>query len=144
MARVQVLKQVDYDFGEPDGWILLLQWCLYVYDEGTPEHGYRFIWRRPKADGGSLQAARGQARIPSLAVARALIAKAEKGGWGDYMSDDVVYYFTKYDIARGENVRSKRPATRGFIERVGGTMLEDTAQIVDLSQLDAEGRLIEG
>lgn len=82
MARVQVIKQADYDWGDPDGWVLLLQWCLYVYDEETPEHGYRFIWRRPKEDGGSLQAARGQARIPSLAIARALMAKAENEGWG--------------------------------------------------------------
>lgn len=143
MARVQVLKQVDYDFGAPDGWVLLLQWCMYVYDDGNAEHGYRFIWRRPKSEGGSLQAARGQARLPSLAIAKALMAKAEKEGWGHYRSDFLVYYFTKYDITKDENIRSKRPATREVIERIGGTVLEDTAQEVDLSQLDGDGFLIE-
>jgi hypothetical protein len=143
MARVQVLKEVDYDFGDPDGWVLLLQWCLYVYDKGDAEHGYRFIWRRPASEGASLQAARGQARLPSLAIAKAMIAKAEKEGWGHYVSDVMVYYFEKYDIVKGENIRSKRPATREIIEKIGGTVLEDTAQAVDISQLDKNGFLIE-
>lgn len=60
------------------------------------------------------------------------------------MSDNIVYYFTKYDIAKGENVRSKRPATRDLIERVQGTILEETAQVVDMSELDTNGFLIEG
>lgn len=86
-ARVQVIKEVSEDFGKPEGWILWLQWCLYVYDDGESEKGYRFIWRRPKAEGGSLQAARGQARIPSLEVARKLMGQAEKEGWGDHDGD---------------------------------------------------------
>jgi hypothetical protein len=87
MARVQVIEEVAEDFEKPDEWVLWLQWCLYVYDDGSSENGYRFIWRRPKSDGGSLQAARGQARIPSLAVAKALMDKAEKAGWGSFDAD---------------------------------------------------------
>jgi hypothetical protein len=45
------------------------------------EEGYRFIWRRPDS---SLQAARGQARIPSIEVARGLMQRAEEEGWGQY------------------------------------------------------------
>jgi hypothetical protein len=45
------------------------------------EEGYRFIWRRPN---GSLQAARGGARIPSIEVARQLMKRAEKAGWGNH------------------------------------------------------------
>jgi hypothetical protein len=82
VARIQVIKGVEEDFGNPDGWILCLQWCLYVYDDGSSENGYRYIWRRSKSEGGSLQAARGQARIPSLKVAKSLIKKAEDEGWG--------------------------------------------------------------
>ena len=48
--RVQVIKEVKKDDGGP--WKLCLQWCLYVYDDGTSENGYRFIWRKPD---GSLQ-----------------------------------------------------------------------------------------
>ena len=84
MARVQVLNEVGEDFGDPDGWTLWLQWCLYVYDDGESQNGYRFIWRRPD---GSLQAARGQARIPSLDVARKLMTKANEEGWGHYDAD---------------------------------------------------------
>ena len=88
MARVQVIKEVKEDFGNPDGWVLWLQWCLYVFDDGESENGYRFIWRRPKSEGGSLQAARGQARIPSLKVAKALIEKAERGKWGFFDAEE--------------------------------------------------------
>ena len=142
-TRVQVIKQAEYDWGNPNDWVLLFQWCLYVYEEEgrAPQNGYRFIWRRPKSEGGSLQAARGQARIPSIAIAKALIAKAEKEGWGNYMSDTIVYYFEKFDVVQGQNIRSKRPATREVIERIGGTVLEETAQEVEVSQLDGNGFL---
>lgn len=90
MARIQVIEQIEENFGNPDGWVLWLQWCLYVYDNGKSQNGYRFIWRRPKSEGGSLQAARGQARLPSLQVAKALIDKAEKEGWGSFAADKEV------------------------------------------------------
>jgi hypothetical protein len=47
-------------------------------------HGYRFIWRRPD---GSLQPARGQARILSLKAAEKLMEMARNEGWGDYKAD---------------------------------------------------------
>lgn len=90
MARVYVLKETTLDESpQPTDWTLWFQWCRYLYDNGDMEHGYRFIWRRPQDDGGSLQAARGQARIPSIAVIEQLIAKAKNDGWGHYDGDNV-------------------------------------------------------
>jgi hypothetical protein len=66
------------------GWRLCFQRVRYIYDDGSIQEGYRFIWRRPD---GSLQGARGQARIPSLKVARLMMAEAEKEGWGHYDAD---------------------------------------------------------
>jgi len=84
MARVQVVNQTPK---EPVGdWQLRLQWCRYMYDDGNMEHGYRFIWVRPE---GTLQAARGQARIPSRKVAEELFRQARADGWGDYDADDI-------------------------------------------------------
>jgi 3-hydroxyisobutyrate dehydrogenase-like beta-hydroxyacid dehydrogenase len=83
MARVQVINEVKGDGTE---WVLCLQWARYLYDDGHMEHGYRFIWRR---EDGSLQAARGQARIPSLRQAQELIKKAKAAGWGDYDADAI-------------------------------------------------------
>ena len=83
MARVQVLKSVFE--GQEGNWCLCFQWCRYVYDEGEPQKGYRFIWRRPD---GSLQAARGQARLPSIAQAQRLMARAAADGWGSFTEDE--------------------------------------------------------
>jgi hypothetical protein len=78
-ARVQVLDEVS---GDPvNGSHLCFQWCRYVYIDGALEEGYRFIWRRPD---GSLQPARGQARIPSIEIARKLMDKAVAEGWGKH------------------------------------------------------------
>jgi hypothetical protein len=82
MARVQVLNETCFDDSDPKESTLWFQWCRYLYDDGTIQHGYRFIWRRPIADGGSLQAARGQARIPSVDILNKLVAKAVRDGWG--------------------------------------------------------------
>src|SRR5690348_1148573 len=76
-ARVQVIQEA-VDCSTAD-WKLCFQWCRYIYGDGNMEQGYRFIWRRPD---GSLQAARGQARIPSIEVARKLMDKAIEEGWG--------------------------------------------------------------
>jgi hypothetical protein len=77
-TRVQVINEVcDPSAGE---WSLCFQWCQYVYEDGTHQHGYRFIWRRPD---GSLQPARGQARIPSISKLEELVAKAREQGWGN-------------------------------------------------------------
>lgn len=87
MARVQVLNEVTTTHSDPREWTLWFQWCRYIYDNGEIQHGYRFIWRRPRDEGGSLQAARGQARIPSVRILEELVAKAKKEGWGDYDDD---------------------------------------------------------
>jgi len=85
IMRVQVINEVMRDDSSvTDQWNLCLQWCLYVFDDGSSQNGYRFIWRRP---GGSLQPARGQARIPSLGQAMELIEMAQSDGWGDYDAD---------------------------------------------------------
>lgn len=72
-----------------DGFKLCLQWVRYNYENGEVEEGYRFIWRYPN---GNLQPARGQARIPSLALARELMDKAVAAGWGEMASDDAVSF----------------------------------------------------
>lgn len=82
-GRVQILDEVS--IGDADDWRICLQRARYVYDDGSLEEGFRFIWRRPN---GSLQGARGQARLPSLKIARILMAKAEEAGWGGFEADD--------------------------------------------------------
>jgi hypothetical protein len=85
MARVHVIEETTLDTdAEPDEWTLWFQWCRYLYDGGEMEYGYRFIWKRPKSEGGSLQAARGQARIPSVDILEKLVAKARAKGWADH------------------------------------------------------------
>ena len=89
MARVQVINETsDNNNPAPTEWTLWFQWCRYFYDDGGMEYGYRFIWRRPQSEDGSLQAARGQARIPSVAVLERLVAQARASGWGDYDAND--------------------------------------------------------
>lgn len=83
--RVQIINEVQTnDPQKTQDWELCFQWCLYVYDDGGSENGYRFIWRRPD---GSLQPARGQARIPSIPKAEELLEKARAAGWGNYDAD---------------------------------------------------------
>lgn len=83
--RVQIIHEArKNDPIEIDDWVLCFQWCLYVYDDGSSENGYRFIWRRPN---GKLQPARGQARIPSIEQATALMDIAKNKGWGDLDAD---------------------------------------------------------
>jgi hypothetical protein len=77
MARVHVLKETTNDAA--GDWQLWFQWCRYELDDGT-QYGYRFIWRKPD---GALQAARGQARIPSTEVGKALMDTAIAEGWGN-------------------------------------------------------------
>ncbi len=78
-ARIQVIHETCTSHREGE-WGLCFQWCQYVYEDGTNEHGYRFIWRRPD---GSLQPARGQARIPSVAILEELVVTAKREGWGE-------------------------------------------------------------
>jgi hypothetical protein len=81
MARVYPLKETTND--APGDWQLWFQWCRYELDDGI-QYGYRFIWRRPD---GALQAARGQARLPGIEAAKALMDKATAEGWGDRDGD---------------------------------------------------------
>lgn len=81
MAQARVVILHETKLGKPDDWNLCFQYCRYEYADHTQENGYRFIWRRPD---GSLQGARGQARIPSLADIQHLTAKALAAGWGNY------------------------------------------------------------
>ena len=77
-GRVEILHEVGTEYGQNE-WNLYFQWCRFDYDDGSESQvGYRFIWRRPDD---SLQAARGQARIPSAAAMFELIGKAAKAGW---------------------------------------------------------------
>ena len=82
-TNVAVLNQVW--LGKPNEWQVGLQWCAYIYPNEPADYGYRFIWRRPN---GTLQAARGQARIPSLPVANRLIELARAEGWADNAAAD--------------------------------------------------------
>jgi hypothetical protein len=86
MVRVQVVEEVKLKKPQYDGWVLCLQWCRYLYDDGKMELGFRFIWRRPPS--GSLQPARGQARITTLEDAETLIAMARNKGWGNNVGND--------------------------------------------------------
>ena len=81
MANVNIINEVQH--GKKGDWILCFQYCEYKYDDDSSENGYRFIWRRQD---GSLQAARGQARIPSVAIVIDLISKAIQEGWGNHLN----------------------------------------------------------
>lgn len=79
-ARVVIINEVKQV--QTSGWILCFQWCRYEYDDNTEEMGYRFIWRKPD---GALQAARGQARIPSITNILELIRMSICDGFGHYL-----------------------------------------------------------
>lgn len=77
MAYVERLKEVNT--GYPEGeWNLCFQKCIYNYENGDPEEGYRFIWRD---ENGNLRPQRGQARIPDKNTLMDLLMKAEEDGW---------------------------------------------------------------
>lgn len=78
-ARFDIVHEVPKKEKSPSHWILYFQYGNYIYDDGRDsEDGFRFIWRRPD---GSLQAARGQARIPNETELLNLIDLARKDGW---------------------------------------------------------------
>ena len=78
MANVEILNEVC-ETTPTNSWRLCFQFCRFKFDDGSYQDGYRFIWRRPD---NSLQAARGQARIPSIARLLCLVALAIQNGWG--------------------------------------------------------------
>lgn len=61
-------------------WTLCFQYCRYEMSAEEQYYGYRFIWRTPE---GKLQPARGQARIPSIKIAKELMDYAIAEGWGE-------------------------------------------------------------
>lgn len=77
-VRDEIKQRELHDQGHWEGWELCFQSCRYVYDNGEIEDGFRFIWRRPD---GSLQPARGQARLPTVNDARRFIEHAVSLGW---------------------------------------------------------------
>ena len=74
MAYVKIHRQVPENVNTGE-WMLCFQKVTYHYDDGSAQDGFRFIWRRPD---GSLQAARGQARIESYEQMMALINQAKE------------------------------------------------------------------
>ena len=79
-TRVVVFNEAILPDHSEHEWRLCLQWVRYMGEDGSTQDGYRFIWRRPD---GSLQAARGQARIPAIKDAERLFDMARQDGWGD-------------------------------------------------------------
>ena len=77
MALVNIHRQVPEN-AKSGEWTLCFQKVTYHYDDGSTQDGFRFIWRRPD---GSLQAARGQARIESYEQMMVLINQAKEDGF---------------------------------------------------------------
>lgn len=80
MAHVEIIAEVPERAPQERGWTLHFQKVVYYLDNGDVDEGFRFIWRRPN---GTLQAARGQARIPSLQELESLVALAKSAGFFD-------------------------------------------------------------
>jgi hypothetical protein len=59
---------------------LCFQYGVWTYSDKHKEYGYRFTWRKPNGN----MLTRGQARIPSMAVANELMNRARHRGWGNY------------------------------------------------------------
>lgn len=79
MAWVEFHKEVPMQLKIAD-WNLCFQKVTYHYDDGSTQDGFRFIWRRLD---GSLQAARGQARIETYEQMMDLIEQAKQAGFFD-------------------------------------------------------------
>lgn len=62
----------------PNSWDLCFQKVQYVESESNSTPGYRFIYRDKD---NKLLPQRGQARIPDLNIAKAMIAIAEAQNW---------------------------------------------------------------
>jgi len=92
MAQSRVVVINETKLGKPDEWNLCFQYCRYEYgdEDNTEENGYRFIWRRPD---GSLQGARGQARIPSISDIQYLTGKALSEGWGHHNNGNLGFKY---------------------------------------------------
>jgi hypothetical protein len=96
--RVQVLNETTLD-APAEEYRLFYQWGRYLYDDGTLQHGYRYIWKHH----GALLPSRGQARIPSADVQLQLIQIAKDEGWGDYVDSD-------FDLPKPANPKAQAEA----------------------------------
>ena len=67
-----------FDNHKPNSWDLCFQKVQYVESETKKTPGFRFIYRDQN---NKLLPQRGQARIPDLKTASAMIAVAEARGW---------------------------------------------------------------
>jgi hypothetical protein len=56
------------------------------------------------------------------------------------MQKITVYYFTKFDIKTGQEVRSIRMATFEYIDRIKGMPLWNTVKEVNVTDIDENGR----
>jgi hypothetical protein len=79
MARAEILHET-YDEVDPSGCRVELHYIKLHHHDRSAEYGYRFMWRDAA---GRLLPHRGQARIPKLALAQRLMAKAMAEGWGN-------------------------------------------------------------
>lgn len=77
-ATFIVVKETSKPTG--GGYVLYLQYGRFEYSDRPYQAGYRFIWKDPE---GRYITARGQARLPSLALAEELMNQARAEGWGD-------------------------------------------------------------
>ena len=75
-SRVKIIKEVPKNIIHKD-WKLCFQWCQYIYENGTSEFGYRFIWRDEL---NRLRPQRGQARIPTFKEMDTLLDEAKIDG----------------------------------------------------------------
>lgn len=87
-GRVTMLNEVFIT--KPNDWKLCFQYCRYCYGDGNQDEGYRFIWRKPD---GTLQGARGQTRIPSIADILLLTSKSIDAGWGHHITSQTGYEY---------------------------------------------------
>ena len=93
-ANVEILHEAKQKMDSE--WWLCFQHCLYHYDNGECQEGYRFIWRRPNK---SLQVARGQARLPTISIILKLVSIAMSEGWGNINGE-----YTGYDFPETEKM----------------------------------------
>jgi hypothetical protein len=55
------------------------------------------------------------------------------------MASVTLYYFEGYDFANDQVVRSRRPATREFIDKHHFVRLDEGQVEVDVAEVDADG-----
>jgi|SRR5579864_4960477 len=78
-AKFDFSKEVFKTYGDRR---LCLQYGIWTFSNGRKQRGYRFTWRKPNGH----MLTRGQARIPSIAVALELMRRAKLEGWGNRRS----------------------------------------------------------